>query len=145
MVLIQTCLFVEPLDLAAVLPLTLLGNAFLADVGADAVLFSCFPFADILAAISPNEGTLTLTLIVNELASVCLAVLPFEFAFAIHFVLAPVARIGFAIRPVIVAEPTDLVVLEGAFVVAAIGKGKSTLTFFLAIFVVSFISGTIGP
>ena len=109
------------------------------------MLFSCYPCAGKLAAISPNEGTMTLTLIFNELASVYPAVLPFEFTFAIHFVLAPVARIGFAIRPVIVAEPTDLVVLEGAFVVAAIGKGKSTLTFFLAIFVVSFISGTIGP
>ena len=91
-VILAVCL-ANPADLASVLPLSLLLNAILTDVSSDAVLFARFPFSDILAAISPYECAMSLTLIIYELAAVALAVLPFEFTFTIHFILSPVARV----------------------------------------------------
>jgi hypothetical protein len=81
-VLILSCsgffaLVADPLNLAAVLPLALLLDTLFTDVGADSVLLSGLPLADVLAAISPNEGTVALAFIIYEVTLVHFAVLPF--------------------------------------------------------------------
>jgi len=62
------CICSDPFDLAAVLPLALLLDAVLTNVGADAMLLSSLPFADIFASISPNEGSIAFTLVIDKLA-----------------------------------------------------------------------------
>ena len=83
----------NPFDLAAVLPLTLLLYTVLTNVSTDSVLFTSFPFANVFAAISPNECAITFTFIIDKLTSVHLSIFPLELAFTVHFVLAPVTRV----------------------------------------------------
>lgn len=110
----------NPFDLAAILPLALLLNAFFTDVGADSVLFSGLPFADVLPPVSPNECAMSLALIVYEVTLVHFSVFPFKLALTIHFVFSPIACVGFAIRPVIMSETADFICLELTLVVASI-------------------------
>ena len=135
----------NPFDFAAILPLALLLDALFTDVGSNSVLLSSLPFADVFAAVSPDECAVALALVVHELARILLAVFPLELALAVHFVLAPVAGVRFAIWPEVVPETADFVVLKSALVIASICEGQSSLTFFLSVFVFAFVPGTIGP
>lgn len=86
-------LVANPFDLAAVLPLALLLDSVFADVGSNSVLLSSLPLADVLAAVSPDEGAVSFALVVDEVTLVALSIFPLKFAIAVHFVLAPVARV----------------------------------------------------
>ena len=86
-------LSIEPAHLAAILPLALLRNSILTDVSANTVLFACFPLANVLSSISPDEGTLAFSLIVDEVTLILLAIFPCQYTVAIHFVLAPISSI----------------------------------------------------
>ena len=90
---VVTLVIADPSNFAAILPLTLLLDTLLTDVRANAVLFAGLPCSDVFAAIGPDEGSVALALIVDELAAVHLAVLPLELTLAVHFVLAPVAGV----------------------------------------------------
>lgn len=83
----------DPFDLAAILPFALALLSIFADVGADSVLFTGLPFADVLATVRPDESTVTLALIVHKISLVHLSVLPLKLALAVHFVLAPVTGV----------------------------------------------------
>ena len=83
----------DPLDLPSVLPLALLLHSVLTDISADSMLFACFPFADVLAAVCPDESTVALSLIIDELTRVHLAIFPLELAITVHFILAPVTYV----------------------------------------------------
>ena len=69
-------MMMRPLHFAAVLPFSLFLHSVLTDVGADSVLFSSFPFTDVLSSISPYEGALTLPFIIYKIAFVFLSILP---------------------------------------------------------------------
>ena len=89
----STVRLTNPLDLTSILPLALLLNTLLADVGADSMLLASFPLADIFATILPNKGSMAFALVIHELATVHFTVLPLELALTVHFVLAPVTGI----------------------------------------------------
>ena len=103
------------------------------------MLLTCSPATDILNAISPDESSLTLTLVFGELPFVGLAFLPLEFAFAMHLAVAPLAGVRPAIRPVVVAKSVHLVLSKGAIVGTAINESELTLTFSFAIDVVALV------
>ena len=63
------------------------------------MLFSVLPLAVINPIVFPVENTLTLALIEFKLTDVGLAILPFEVALPMHFVLKPLAYVRFTIRP----------------------------------------------
>lgn len=73
------------------------------------MLFSIVPFTEVLAAIGPVKGALAVTLVFEELSLVFLAVFPSEYAFALHFVLVPIANILFTFGPVEFTESMNLV------------------------------------
>jgi len=68
---------VQPPYLAAVLPFALLFDALLADVGSNAMLLASLPRTNVFAAISPHESSMAFTLVIDELSTVHLAILPF--------------------------------------------------------------------
>jgi hypothetical protein len=67
------------------------------------VLFSVEPGPHILASILPDEGALSLSLVIDKLAIVLLAVMPLEEALPMHLVLLPVALVALTIWPVVTA------------------------------------------
>ena len=86
------------------------------------MLLALLPSSNVLAAISPLEGAISLSFIVDKVTCVALSVFPCERAFTVHLVLAPVALVSLAVRPVVVAEATDFIDLELPCIVAAISK-----------------------
>ena len=62
-----------------------------------------------------------------------------------HFIVAPFTFVLLAVRPVIFSITTDLILLELSFVVRSVSESQFTLAFFLAIYVISLIFGTIWP
>ena len=62
-----------------------------------------------------------------------------------HFIVAPFTFVLLAVRPVIFSITTDLILLELSFVVRSVSESQFTLAFFLAIYVIALIFGTIWP
>jgi hypothetical protein len=73
------------------------------------VLLAVLPHAVVDAAVTPLESTLTLSLIVNEVTLVLLAVLPPQNSIAVHLVLLPLSLVGLAVGPLILALALDFV------------------------------------
>jgi len=57
------------------------------------MLLSGLPLSNVLTAISPNESTLALTFVIDEVSVVLLPVFPGQITLAIHLVLLPIASI----------------------------------------------------
>jgi len=86
------------------------------------VLFSSFPFADVLPAIGPAECSSALTLVVDELTLILLLVFPDESSFSVHFIMAPFSLVLFSIGPVIFSRTANLVLFELSFVIASVSE-----------------------
>jgi hypothetical protein len=90
---------VKPLNVTALFPYTLSFFTVFVYKGALSMLFSVLPLTFIHPIVLPVEDTLTFALIEFKLTNVGLAILPFEMALPVHFVLKPLAYVGFTIRP----------------------------------------------
>lgn len=127
------------------MPLALLLHTLFANVHTDAVLLASLPLADVLAAVCPHEGALTLALVVDEVALVLLSVLPGENTLAVHFVLCPVAGVALAVRPVVISVSADLVLLKLPLVVGSVREGQPAVTLLLPLDVLTLVPGTVRP
>ena len=114
--------FIKPFLFASIYPLALAANSFFADVHSHTMLLSSLPFSDVLSAISPNKCALSFAFVVYKVTFILLAISPHEFALAVHLILFPVATVGLSVWPVVVTVPRYFVLMELAFVIAAICK-----------------------
>ena len=55
------------------------------------MLLARFPHPDVLAAVGPHKGSVSLAFVVDEVTFIALAVFPGEHSVSVHFVLAPVS------------------------------------------------------
>ena len=88
---------------------------------------------------------MALTLVVAEVTLVLLAVFPFEQAFAVHFILLPLAVVYLSVWPDVLAYARNFILVEVTGVGAAVGKLKNSVSVFLTVFVVAIILGSIWP
>ena len=109
------------------------------------MLFAVLPFAIVDTPVFPFEDAHTLSLIIDEVALVLLAIGPFEQASSMHLILLPFASVLLAIWPNVSSITTDFIPQEGTCVDGTIGEGKRPLAIFLAILVAAIVSSTIRP
>ena len=93
LVIVKCRVFANPPYLSSILPLALLLNTFFAYVHSNAVLLALLPLSNVLAAISPDEGALAFTLVINKVTLVLLPVLPGEYALTVHLVFRPISSV----------------------------------------------------
>jgi len=103
-----------------VLPLSLALIPIFVSVLSDPVLLSCFPFANVLPTVGPFKCSVTLSLIIQEVTFVFLAVFPGKIASTMHFVFLPLAVVDLAIRPHILSLPVDLIVSKLSIVIRSV-------------------------
>lgn len=84
-------------------------------------------------------------LVVSVFAIVHAAVSPIEHAVPIHFVKAPFAFVFSAVRPNVGSSALDIIIEELAAILALVKPFKYTVSALLAIFVVAFVDGSVGP
>ena len=65
------------------------------------MLLTIFPLSLILAAVGPQERSLTFLLIINVVTFVLATVRPFKDAVALHLIIAPHALVFTTIRPIV--------------------------------------------
>lgn len=103
---------VHPLHFSAVFPDATAPLSLLVNIGALTILLSCSPPSNIAATVCPNERAITLPLVVNEITLILLAILPRQDSLSMHFVLLPLAFIGFPVGPEVTPVTGDFILSE---------------------------------
>ena len=96
----------------------------------------------VFPAVFPLVETVALLLVCHKLTIVCHFVVLVE-PEAFHFLIDPLTMIDF-VRPALLAEASDLIVLPLTLVYSSVWVGVFTLSMLLAFFVFSFVSGSTG-
>ena len=109
------------------------------------MLLAVHPLAIINSSILPFEDALTLSLIVDEVTLILLAISPFKHAAPVHFILVPVSVVGFAVRPDVLATARNLVLEESSRVNAAVGERQCAFSILFSDLVATIIPRAVRP
>ena len=109
------------------------------------MLFAVLPFTIIYSAVFPFKGASSLSLVVHELAFIALAISPDEYSLTVHLVLLPSTLILFSVRPYVFAETRYLVVFELASIGAAVRESQTTISMLFTVHIEAFVFCTVWP
>lgn len=115
------------------------------EVGTLAVLFAVVPITFVLAAIWPEELSISFLFVILILANVFAAVSPRESASAVHFILAPLSVVDPAVLPRVDPFSVDLIIIELSNVRRIVCPLEVTDAVLLSIFESAFVTSIVRP